>query len=194
MGKVKPRRGRGAVLNKGKGKKGPRKISSRECEDLMKLLYKKLTEKDGDDKKEEEEKETNVFKQKAKKATEDTSSELLKVGLQFGKTKVFVRHAAFENLERIRTQEQAKAAVKLNSCFRMALIRKEYSDRFQNAARQARIAAILAENPDWEDPTFNKETMDRYDKNREAFSGGGKKFVKEQNKVGKLKLPGIFGN
>ena len=76
----------------------------------------------------------------------------------------------------------------------MALIQKEYSDCFQNAARQARIAAILAENPDWEDPTFNKETMDRYDKNREAFSGGGKKFVKEQNKVGKLKLPGIFGN
>ena len=204
--RVKPRRARGGAASPlKKSKKGPRKITSRECSDLMKLLCKKLQEKDDDEdensdgedndsnnKKEEEEKETNVFKQKAKKAIEDTSGEMLKVGLQFGKTKVFVRHTAFENLERIRTQEQSKAAVKLNSIFRMALVRREYSSIFHNTAHKARIAAIMAENPDWEDPTFGKETLDRYEKNRDSFTRGGNKFKKSQNNVGKLNVPSIF--
>ena len=40
-----------------------------------------------------------------------------------GKTKVFLRHSAFEALERIRSIEQTKAATKLNSIFRRYLAR-----------------------------------------------------------------------
>jgi hypothetical protein len=43
-----------------------------------------------------------------------------------GKTKVFLRHKAFEVLERIRSREQTGAATKLNSVFRMYLARMAY--------------------------------------------------------------------
>ena len=55
-----------------------------------------------------------------------TSSDWAKVGIQIGKTKVFLRRTAFETLERLRTKEQSAAAVKLNSMFRMYLARLAY--------------------------------------------------------------------
>jgi len=55
-----------------------------------------------------------------------TSSDYAKVGIQMGKTKVFLRHKAFEALERIRSREQTKAATKLNSVFRRYLARIAY--------------------------------------------------------------------
>ena len=64
-----------------------------------------------------------------------TSSEYLKVGLQMGKTKVFLRHKCFETLERLRSLEQTKAATKLNSIFRRYLARIAYLP-YRNAFRQ----------------------------------------------------------
>ena len=55
-----------------------------------------------------------------------TSSDFAKVGIQMGKTKVFLRHKTFEALERIRSREQTQAATKLNSIFRMYLSRMAY--------------------------------------------------------------------
>ena len=55
-----------------------------------------------------------------------TTSDWAKVGIQIGKTKVFLRRTAFETLERLRTKEQSAAAVKLNSVFRMYLARLAY--------------------------------------------------------------------
>ncbi len=49
-----------------------------------------------------------------------------KVGIQLGKTKVFLRHSAFETLERLRSRELTSAATKLNSIFRMYLCRLAY--------------------------------------------------------------------
>ncbi|GKY97234.1 hypothetical protein MPSEU_000681800 [Mayamaea pseudoterrestris] len=46
-----------------------------------------------------------------------------KVGIQMGKTKVFLRHQAFEALERIRSNEQTRAATTLNAMFRRYLAR-----------------------------------------------------------------------
>ena len=54
-----------------------------------------------------------------------------------GKTKVFLRHKAFEVLERIRGTEQAMAATKLNSIFRRYLARIAYIP-YRDAMRQAR--------------------------------------------------------
>ncbi|EEC43809.1 predicted protein, partial [Phaeodactylum tricornutum CCAP 1055/1] len=48
------------------------------------------------------------------------------LGIQMGKSKVFLRHSAFEALERIRTCEQYKAATSLNATFRMYLARIAY--------------------------------------------------------------------
>jgi myosin-5 len=55
-----------------------------------------------------------------------TTTDYAKVGIQMGKTKVFLRHKAFEALERIRSREQTRAATKLNSVFRMYLARMAY--------------------------------------------------------------------
>ncbi|KAI2497167.1 myosin-kinesin ATPase superfamily-like protein [Fragilaria crotonensis] len=49
-----------------------------------------------------------------------------KVGIQLGKTKVFLRHSAFETLERLRSRELTSAATKLNAIFRMYLCRLAY--------------------------------------------------------------------
>lgn len=55
-----------------------------------------------------------------------TGADLAKVGIQVGKTKVFLRHKAFEILERLRSREFTSAATKLNSIFRMYLSRVAY--------------------------------------------------------------------
>ena len=52
--------------------------------------------------------------------------ESIKLGIQMGKTKVFLRHSAFESLERMRSREQTVAATKLNSIFRRYLARIAY--------------------------------------------------------------------
>lgn len=57
------------------------------------------------------------------------------LGIQMGKSKVFLRHSAFEALERIRTCEQYKAATSLNATFRMYLARIAYVP-YRNAFRQ----------------------------------------------------------
>lgn len=51
---------------------------------------------------------------------------MAKVGVQMGKTKVFLRHKAFETLERIRSRDLTSAATKLNAIFRMYLSRMAY--------------------------------------------------------------------
>ncbi|GAX27212.1 hypothetical protein FisN_13Lh232 [Fistulifera solaris] len=64
-----------------------------------------------------------------------SSASYLKVGIQMGKTKVFLRHHCFENLERLRSIEQASAATKLNSIFRRYLARMAYVP-FRDAFRR----------------------------------------------------------
>jgi hypothetical protein len=65
-----------------------------------------------------------------------TATDLGKVGIQMGKTKVFLRHKAFETLECIRSSEQSKSATKLNSMFRRYLARVAYIP-YRNAYRMA---------------------------------------------------------
>lgn len=55
-----------------------------------------------------------------------SNTDLAKAGIQVGLTKVFLRHSAFEALERLRSQEQGRAANKINSVFRMFLARRAY--------------------------------------------------------------------
>ena len=73
-----------------------------------------------------------------------------KVGIQLGKTKVFLRHSAFETLERIRSRELTLAANKLNAIFRMYLCRLAYvpvRDAFR-AEMQDRGLFVKAITPD----------------------------------------------
>jgi myosin heavy subunit len=55
-----------------------------------------------------------------------SQSDYAKIGIQLGKTKVFLRHKAFETLERMRSREQIKAATMLNAIFRMYLAKSAY--------------------------------------------------------------------
>jgi hypothetical protein len=66
-----------------------------------------------------------------------TCADLARVGIQMGKTKVFLRHKAFEALERVRCIEQSNAATKLNSIFRRYLARIAYLP-YRNALRLAK--------------------------------------------------------
>jgi hypothetical protein len=76
------------------------------------------------------------------------------VGIQLGKTKVFLRHKAFEALEHIRSAEQTKAATKLNSIFRRYLARLAYLP-YRDAFRME----LLARRRMFEDGEF-KETKE----------------------------------
>jgi hypothetical protein len=77
----------------------------------------------------------------------------IKLGIQMGKTKVFLRHKAFEALERMRSAEQNNAATLLNSMFRRYLARLAYLPYRSAMRRQVRLAA--AEQQD-----YNKESKE----------------------------------
>ena len=71
-----------------------------------------------------------------------SSSDFAKVGIQMGKTKVFLRHKAFEILERMRSRLRTKAATQLNSIFRMYLARSAYipyRDAFRREMREKQM-------------------------------------------------------
>jgi hypothetical protein len=81
---------------------------------------------------------------------------LAKVGIQLGKTKVFLRHKAFETLERIRSRDLNRAATALNNLFRMYLCRLAYIP-FRDAYRaELRARGLLSVNKetkeDFSDP------------------------------------------
>lgn len=78
------------------------------------------------DKKNEEKKEPNARSIPPQHRRSSASGESVKMGIQMGKTKVFLRHSAFESLERMRSREQTVAATKLNSIFRRYLARIAY--------------------------------------------------------------------
>jgi len=109
--------------------------------------------------------------------TNATISESAKVGVQIGKTKVFLRHKAFESLERLRSQEQSRAAVKLNSIFRMYLARVAYV-HVRNAVRMSMLDLQAFQNDQWkeskeENPDDNQlvEFFNRLDRMRHSFNG-----------------------
>mmetsp|Transcript_60054 Transcript_60054/g.147618 ORF Transcript_60054/g.147618 Transcript_60054/m.147618 type:complete len:1680 (+) Transcript_60054:347-5386(+) len=106
-----------------------------------------------------------------------STSESAKVGIQIGKTKVFLRHKAFEALERLRSQEQNQAAVKLNSVFRMYLARVAYV-HVRNAVRKSMFDLHAYENDEFKeckDQTIDDERLleffNRLNKMRHSYSG-----------------------
>eukprot|EP00980_Cylindrotheca_fusiformis_P004529 scaffold961_cov122-Cylindrotheca_fusiformis.AAC.37 len=102
------------------------------------------------------------------------SSELVKLGIQFGKTKVFLRHTAFEKLERIRSQEHSRAAVKLNSVFRMYLSRLAFV-HIRNVVRSDIHDLMAFESG--EDDAFRYGGTDRFRSLRNSFSTEGPSLV-----------------
>lgn len=71
---------------------------------------------------------------------------LLQIGIQMGKTKVFLRQHAFEALERMRGRTKSTAATIINSLIRMYLRRKRYIlMRNEYRARVAQRSRIIRE-------------------------------------------------
>jgi myosin-5 len=102
-----------------------------------------------------------------KRGTTISSSDFVKIGIQMGKTKIFLRHKAFEALERIRSIEQTKAATLLNSIFRRYLARIAYLP-YRDAIRQA----IRARREQFEQGYDDKETKEQdYDDDRDRSFG-----------------------
>jgi myosin heavy subunit len=72
--------------------------------------------------------------------------DLLAIGIQLGKTKVFLRQHAFEALEVLRRKIQNEAATVLNSVFRMYMKRRRYIViRNEYRARVAQRSRMIAE-------------------------------------------------
>jgi len=72
--------------------------------------------------------------------------DLMEIGIQMGKTKVFLRQHAFEALELMRGRIKATAATVLNSVFRMYLKRKHYIImRNEYRARVAQRSRMIQE-------------------------------------------------
>lgn len=72
--------------------------------------------------------------------------DLLAIGIQMGKTKVFLRQHAFEALEVLRRKIQNEAATVLNSVFRMYMKRRRYIViRNEYRARVAQRSRMIAE-------------------------------------------------
>jgi len=97
-----------------------------------------------------------------------------KVGVQMGLTKVFLRHGAFETLERIRSRHIATHATKLNSVFRMYLSRMAYLPIRDAFREERRGRGFLEDNkehkeehPDRDQP--NPNTITRTSSNHSAI-------------------------
>jgi hypothetical protein len=89
-----------------------------------------------------------------------TLSDYAKVGIQMGKTKVFLRHKAFEALERIRSREQMEAATSLNAIFRMYLARMAYvpyRDAFRHEIHDRRRMFEQSEFKECKDQEYGDE-------------------------------------
>eukprot|EP00536_Pseudo-nitzschia_multiseries_P015532 jgi/Psemu1/292062/fgenesh1_pg.904_\ len=109
-----------------------------------------------------------------------TTSASAKVGVQIGKTKVFLRHKAFESLERLRSQQQSRAAVKLNSIFRMYLARIAYV-HVRNAVRSSMADLQTLQSDEWKESKVEEEDDGRlvefYNRlNQMRHSYGGESF------------------
>lgn len=105
------------------------------------------------------------------------TSESAKIGIQIGKSKVFLRHKAFESLERLRSQKQFGAAVKINSVCRMFLARVAYV-HVRNAVRKSMLDLQAYQNDEWKESKKNDsedqrlvEFFNRLDKMRHSFNG-----------------------
>lgn len=109
----------------------------------------------------------------ARPAAATSKTNLAKSGVQVGKTKVFLRHSAFESFERLRSQEQGKAAVKLNSIFRMFLARVAYV-HVRNVVRHSMYDLQRYENEykeSKEQEYGDDERMNRFIKIRNSYNG-----------------------
>lgn len=84
------------------------------CRNLIDVLFQKLQQLESSEK-------------KAKAGEGCHGASFLKLGMQMGKSKVFLRQREFEGLERQRGHEQQKAAIKLNTTFRGYLVRLKWA-------------------------------------------------------------------
>lgn len=120
------------------------------CKTLVQHLCKALKEDQKDEDNDENEKNSanTSVASTWNKNHGATQSESAKVGIQIGKTKVFLRHKAFEALERMRSQQQSRAAVKLNSVFRMYLARVAFV-HVRNCVRKSMYDLQAMQSEDW---------------------------------------------
>ena len=123
------------------------------CKTLVQHLCQLLKQDQKDENDENERNSANKQsdpKNTSSKNIGGTTSESARVGIQIGKTKVFLRHKAFESLERMRSQQQSRAAVKLNSVFRMYLARLAFV-HVRNCVRKSMYTLQAYQSEDWDE-------------------------------------------
>lgn len=103
--------------------------------------------------------------------------DLMEIGIQMGKTKVFLRQHAFEALELMRGRIKAAAATILNSVFRMYLKRKhyvimrnEYRARVAQRSRMIQEGGVVSETFVKESGNVTFDSENRFDFHRMQIS------------------------
>jgi hypothetical protein len=106
-----------------------------------------------------------------------TLSDYAKIGIQMGKSKVFLRHKAFEALERIRSRELSQAATSLNAVFRMYLARMAYvpyRDAFRCEIHDRRQMFEQHEFKECKDQDYGDDTScTKFHNSLSYYMGGG---------------------
>ncbi len=86
-----------------------------------------------------------------KEQADGANMDLMSIGIQVGKTKVFLRRKAYEALEQLRSQYLTNCAIKIQSLARCYILKKEYSMsrkaiiRLQRYIRSAIIHKVVHE-------------------------------------------------
>lgn len=93
------------------------------CRNLIEILFQKLQQLEGTEK-------------KAKGVDAGHGGSFVKLGMQMGKSKVFLRQREFEGLERQRGHELRKAAIKVNATLRGYLVRCKWAEYVPLLQRQ----------------------------------------------------------
>jgi hypothetical protein len=103
--------------------------------------------------------------------------DLMELGIQMGKTKVFLRQHAFEALELMRGRIKSAAATVLNSVFRMFLMRKhyvimrnEYRARVAQRSRMIQEGGVVSETFLKESANISFDSENRFDFHRMQIS------------------------
>lgn len=134
-------------------------LTAKSCKTLVQHLCQLLKQDQKDENDENERNSANQSsnpKNNSSKNIGATTSESARVGIQIGATKVFLRHKAFESLERMRSEQQSRAAVKLNSVFRMYLARLAFV-HVRNCVRKSMYTLQAYQSEDWDDKSDNSD-------------------------------------
>jgi hypothetical protein len=104
------------------------------------------------------------------------------LGMQLGKTKVFLRQCEFEGLERQRSLELHKAAIKLNAAFRGFLVRGKWAEYVPLLRKERTDFLRDRERKLWEEQDEQTRMYQSFSDLAATFSGSCDQLIKSEQR------------